>query len=193
MMDDQHITDQLDAYVLGLLEPAERTAVERHAAECEPCRTALQRERRLAQLLRETAHATPQISRARLQQLMPAPPQRRTPFWERINLGMPRSMQKQFVTLAFVAMLLISTLGLQMFANPRAFSARAYQITTTLTTHTPSATLSAAENGVLTAPAAVATAVASNTAPAQEAAVVDQRALTPEPAPLAATPIANNP
>lgn len=188
-MDENHITDRVHDYVLGLLEPAERTAVEAHVAHCATCRVALQRERALVQLLRETASAVPQLPEARLRQLMPRPPQRRLPLWERLNLGMPRSMQKQFVALAFVAVLLISTLGLQMFGDPHAFTAGAGEIRNSTSTDTPVATLPAGTNSVALAPTQEPTAVVANTALATEPAVVQTANIAPEPAPLAATPV----
>jgi hypothetical protein len=53
---DPHFTrDDAEAYVLGALEPARSSALEAHAAECEPCSRLLQAEALLEEDLRQVA------------------------------------------------------------------------------------------------------------------------------------------
>ena len=53
---DPHFTrDDAEAYVLGALEPARCSALEAHAAECEPCSQLLQAEALLEEDLRQVA------------------------------------------------------------------------------------------------------------------------------------------
>jgi anti-sigma-K factor RskA len=51
----EHVTDDLGLYAAGLLEVAERRAVERHLAGCADCRAALRAEERTAWALAEAA------------------------------------------------------------------------------------------------------------------------------------------
>ncbi|MCB0036412.1 MAG: zf-HC2 domain-containing protein, partial [Anaerolineales bacterium] len=80
-MESLHIQPQLTDYVLGLLSYDEKKALEQHAALCDVCRQALERERLIAQTVRETLTAVPLPSPARLQQLMPQPPQKTKSWW----------------------------------------------------------------------------------------------------------------
>jgi anti-sigma-K factor RskA len=50
-MQVRHVDEQIDAYVLGALEPHEIAEVEAHLAECETCRALLAASRRVADLL----------------------------------------------------------------------------------------------------------------------------------------------
>ena len=52
-MPDEHILDELGAYALGALEPAEKEAADRHLAVCADCRAAAAEYRGLAADLRE--------------------------------------------------------------------------------------------------------------------------------------------
>ncbi len=54
MTDDrQHVIDELDAYVHGLLDESEAAHVERHCSECESCHVELEQARRRRALLEE--------------------------------------------------------------------------------------------------------------------------------------------
>ncbi|MCA9975030.1 MAG: zf-HC2 domain-containing protein [Anaerolineae bacterium] len=71
MMNEQHVTTQISDYVLGLLAAQARRDVERHMAHCEMCRAALQQERALVQLVRETLDEAIRPNPVRLQQFTP--------------------------------------------------------------------------------------------------------------------------
>src|SRR5687768_8924748 len=50
-MSDQHVTDLLELYALGALEPAEMPGVERHLESCAECRAALEEQRMVVEQL----------------------------------------------------------------------------------------------------------------------------------------------
>lgn len=133
----QHVDQQAAEYVLDLLPSGERRRVEQHAAECATCREALQRESHLAQRVRGALHTATRPSPARLQQLMPTPPQPRAvhPLWH--------GWQKQLAPLAVALLLLVSTLGVQLAARPGSWLAPAPALlgATATMTQTPTATL----------------------------------------------------
>ena len=61
---DPHFTrDDAEAYVLGLLEPARSSALEAHAAACEPCSQLLRAEAMLEEDLYQLANANPGVGR----------------------------------------------------------------------------------------------------------------------------------
>lgn len=106
-MEAKHIRHQISDYVIGLLTPDERRALEIHAATCLDCQVALQRERQVALLVRETLQAAPQPTAERLRSLMP-PVERRPPArW------VTRGWQRQLAPLMVALLLLLSTFGLR--------------------------------------------------------------------------------
>lgn len=89
-------------YVLGLLDSAETRALEQHAAICDDCRSAIESERRISQLMRSTVATLPRANQTRLNTLMPAIPgqtQRTSSIWLRWQNGLA-------VAAVFVAMLI---------------------------------------------------------------------------------------
>ncbi len=186
-MDEKHITHQLDAYMLGLLSPEERQAVHHHVAHCEACREALQREREMADLLRATLHDATDHDPVRLRQLMPPVPKKRQPFWAALTgIGIPRSVQKQFAAVTMVALLLIGSLGLQIFTEPDSFSVQAASMTETDTTATSQPRV-VSTIGIAIPPTLQQVDSAVGTRPSR----LRTGNVTPEPAPLAATPVSN--
>lgn len=138
IMESLHIQPQLTDYVLGLLSYDEKKALEQHAALCDVCRQALERERLLVQTVRETLTAVPLPSSAQLQQLMPQPPQKAKSWWgkrwQTINPLVP--VLKPMAILAMVIMLFWGSLGL----GSGSYAAVAATMTATSTT-APTATI----------------------------------------------------
>lgn len=107
-MNQEHVFTQIPDYVLDLLPRRERQRVEKHAAVCADCRQALQQESHIGSTVRHTILAATQPDRARLAQLMPPPPVRRTrSFFHFI-------WQKQLAPVALFLLLLAGSLSLHL-------------------------------------------------------------------------------
>jgi hypothetical protein len=94
-------------YVLDLLPAEERQLVEFHAAGCVACRQAIQRERQVGQVVRETLLRLPRPASGRLNGLRPAYPRPR-PFF---------TAPRQLAALALMVCLLLGTVGLNQANN----------------------------------------------------------------------------
>lgn len=89
-------------YVLGLLDSAESQSLEQHAATCDDCRSAIEAERRISQMMRSTVSALPRANQTRLNTLMPAfpkQPRQSSGIWLRWQNGLA-------VAAVFVAMMI---------------------------------------------------------------------------------------
>lgn len=79
-MDSIHVQEQITDYVLDLLPTKEKQGVARHIAGCEACRRAVQQEREVGRLVRDTFNAVTKPDYDQLQSLMPPIPARRSSF-----------------------------------------------------------------------------------------------------------------
>lgn len=101
---DHSTTYQLIAdYVLDLLPAEKRHLVENHVAACPACRQAIQRERQVGQVVRETLIQLPRPSAARLSQLRPVAARSR-PFF--------LTAQRSLAALTLMVLVVLGTLGL---------------------------------------------------------------------------------
>lgn len=75
---EQEWRAMLADYALGMLPVPQAERVAFHLATCESCRSAVLKERALAQEVRAAVHTLSQPAPARLRALMPAAPQRHT-------------------------------------------------------------------------------------------------------------------
>lgn len=71
MLAQEHPSNKLSDYVLGLLSPAERQRIDRHLARCARCRQALKQERSMTREVRQTLHAATRPSPEQLTRLLP--------------------------------------------------------------------------------------------------------------------------
>lgn len=94
-------------YVLDLLPAEERQLVEVHVAGCAACRQAIQRERQVGQVVRDTLLRLPRPAAGRLNQLRPVY-QRPRPFF---------SASRQLAAMALMVCLLLGTVGLNQASN----------------------------------------------------------------------------
>jgi hypothetical protein len=94
-------------YVLDLLPAETRQLMEFHAAGCPDCRQAIQRERQVGQVVRDTLLRLPRPASGRLNQLRPVY-QRPRPFF---------SAPRQLAALALMVCLLLGTVGLNQAAH----------------------------------------------------------------------------
>jgi anti-sigma-K factor RskA len=115
-MNEQHVDDLLDLYVLAALEPDEHAAVEAHLATCARCQAQLNEARRVVELLAWTPeqHDPPAYLRtrvlehvARLQRIE-RPPQ--PSMWQRLQQALPLPMAR--VGWAVSAAMLVAALVL---------------------------------------------------------------------------------
>lgn len=159
----------LTGYALGLLDAEERRAVERHALACAVCRSEIQTDRQLDQLVRSTLQTVTHIDNGRLRKLMPTSPRRRVQRWQVV-------VQRQLVPVCMLLLLFFSGLGVYQTMQHEPTNGVGFPTALAATaTHTVSPTETAvATRAVETA---VETAAAANAT----------QLITPSPA---ATPIA---
>ena len=100
------MNNQLQNYVLDLLSPTERKAVEREAARDEAVRLALRREREVERLVRETLQQATTPTYGRIPQLMPPIPRQRPYPWR------VYTWQRSVAALALVLVLFLGAAGL---------------------------------------------------------------------------------
>lgn len=149
MLIQQHPSSLLSDYVLDLLSLSERRQVEQHLAACPRCRAAVQEERALVHDVRATLLRAGDAAPARLRQLMPEPPRRRT-------------MALQYVfwrPIAAMALVLVLVVGLTQWNQPGAGAPFAQPSATTMAatmTHTPEAYTPTATGTTISARATVA-------------------------------------
>lgn len=143
----EHIQALIPDYVLGLLDPQTRRAVEAHTLTCAVCSRALARERQLARVIGDTIHDLTRPEPARLRALRPALPMHREPRGRVLLAGLTP-------VVAVVVMLvagLMSYSGQPLpFATPLLPGGAVVTNTPTSTatqTHTPTATLAALPPG----------------------------------------------
>jgi anti-sigma factor RsiW len=103
-MDTDHVQPLISDYVLGLASAEERRQVERHSLACAACASALERERRLASMVRQTAQAAT-LPASRLAQLRPALPRRFSAPHKRLS--------RQLAPAMMILVLLCASLGVQ--------------------------------------------------------------------------------
>ena len=165
-------------YVLDLLPAETRLLVEFHAAGCADCRQAIQRERQVGQVLRDTLLRLPRPASGRLNELRPAY-QRPRPFF---------TAPRQVAVLALMVCLLLGTVGLNQAAHnqpewplqsPTVLVATKTATATTAPTSTEMITEALRPASVPTNPVAT---VAYNGAPSPAAgpAAVPNPAVTPD-------------
>ena len=163
-MDTDPIWQLIPDYVLGLLPDDKQHQVEQHARHCSACREAIRRERQIETLLRQTVQVAARPTPGQLARLRPTPPRRIDLFRERLYRQLaPLTM----IALLAVLGLLVQTGGLRTFEP--AFAQTAGAPTQAMTsTHTPTATLAAADATIETGAAPATLSPAQNRAPAPE-------------------------
>ncbi|MDX1413533.1 MAG: zf-HC2 domain-containing protein [Candidatus Promineifilaceae bacterium] len=137
-MKHDEFRQKLPDYALDLLSPQQLVAVEHHLAQCTSCQQALQHERKIAHLIRSSVSIASRPDVARLRELMPAPPKKKSVYWKRSG------WQKQLAPVMLVLFLSIGVF-LTQISKPSgslpAFVSTAYAATAT-STNTPTATTS---------------------------------------------------
>ena len=138
MIETRKSTNLLQEYVLDLLPAAEKEQLTRQMSQDPDLLAAVQQERQVGQLVRQTLQKATAVDNGRLVQLMPAIPQRRR--LTRPGFA-PRQLGRQ---LAAVAMLLVLLLGGWQWFNsgqPSLWPSPPTMVAVTATmTHTPAAT-----------------------------------------------------
>jgi anti-sigma factor RsiW len=142
-MESEHPLTLLPDYALGLLPADERRRVESHTRQCPACRLALQRERGIEGLVRQTVHAAARPAPGRLAALRPEVP---------VARPRPKALYLRLAPVTLVAVLL--ALGLLFGPGRPSFTpglfgpglATAGPTATVTSTHTPTATLAAADD-----------------------------------------------
>ena len=136
MIETRKSTNLLQEYVLDLLPAAEKELLTRQISQDPDLLAAVQQERQVGQLVRQTLQKATAVDNGRLVQLMPAIPQR-----QRLAGFAPRQLGRQ---LAAVAMLLVLLLGGWQWFNsgqPSLWPSPPTMVAVTATmTHTPAAT-----------------------------------------------------
>lgn len=182
MIDSENRNNLLQDYVLDLLPPAEKEGVTRQIGGDPALLAAVQRERQVGQLVKQTLQHAAAADNGRLVQLMPAIPARKRAFWSK---WVSRQLGQQ---LAAVAMLLVLLLGgWQWFNGDNApvWEAPPTILAVTATmTHTPAATE--------TQMVPTETAVAIQPGPKTNRDTPFVRTPAPLPTPVAAVPINAN-
>jgi hypothetical protein len=129
-------TNQLQEYVLNLLPPAEREAVEQKAVRDEALRLALHQEREVGRLVRTTLQETTAPAYGRIPQLMPAIPRQRPYLWPGLT------WQRSVAALALVLVLFLGSAGLYQSRQAAITNATPTMMAATATfIHEPTATL----------------------------------------------------
>lgn len=136
-MTHDEIHQQLTDYALGLLPRGKLDLVEAHLGQCSACRSALQVEKEIGQIVQGTLQIAGQSDARRLRALMPQPPQHGRLPWQRAG------WQKQLAPLFIIFTLLLGAFASQQLlpsgANLPGFVVTAYASTAT-STITPTAT-----------------------------------------------------
>lgn len=73
-MNHQHFSTQISDYLLDLLPPPERQALESHLIDCPHCRQVVLSQQQLVQTIRGTLAVATRPGPGRIAQLMPPPP-----------------------------------------------------------------------------------------------------------------------
>ena len=184
----QHASQLIPDYVLGLLTAEERQRVEQHARQCAACRDAIWRERQIEALVRQSVQSTAAPHPGRLHSLRPAAPGRAARYRDQLY--------RQLAPVTVIVVLLMVGLlaqagGLDTFRPAFAQTASPPTLTATLT-HTPTATLAAAASETTTPAQAARLAPRTFDTSALPGPQVSPRPVgaTAAPAPVA-TPIIN--
>lgn len=129
-------TNHLQEYVLNLLPPVEREAVEQEAARDEALRLALRQEREVGRLVRTTLQETTAPAYGRIPQLMPAIPRQRPYPWPSLT------WQRSVAALALVLVLFLGSAGLYQSRQAASANATPTMMAATATfIHEPTVTL----------------------------------------------------
>ncbi len=133
-------TNQLQEYVLDLLPPVEREAVEQEAAQDEALRLILRRERKVGRLVRTTLQETTAPASGRIPQLMPAVPRQRPYPWRGLT------WQRSVAALSLILVIFLGSAGLYQSRQAAITSATPTLMAVTATfTREPTATLAQLE------------------------------------------------
>ncbi|MEM7331752.1 MAG: zf-HC2 domain-containing protein [Chloroflexota bacterium] len=161
---------QLTDYALGLLNPAERKAVEDHASDCVSCQQALAEELQFTTLVQTTIQTATHVENGRLQKLMPTIPTKKQTIWQR------PIWQRQLASICVLAILLFGGLGVYQsnFGDTNGFIAPTSLSITATNTALPTETTVANEP-----PANVPTSTAVAGQPDSEQSIAPQPAATP--------------
>lgn len=112
IMNNEHVDLQIADYVLGLLPPPAKQALERHTAVCPQCRAALHKEQTMSHMVRATLHTASQPPTAvALRRLMPVPPVRST--WS-------LTWQRTLAPVGILILMLVGSLGFRYGGSPTA-------------------------------------------------------------------------
>ncbi len=101
MIETNHIQPKLTDYVLGLLSGQERQDVDHHVAICPTCQDVLDSEMKMGRAIQQTLHVGTQPTNGRLQQLMPAIPQKNKQW------GWNLALQRQITSALVLSMLIL--------------------------------------------------------------------------------------
>lgn len=171
----QHPVALMSDYVLGLLPADERARLERHAASCPACRSAIERERNLFVVVRSTVASASRPNPSRLAALRPAVPHkpaaRAAVSWQRL------------APVTMLLLLILSAFAIQLSGGDRPLNDNLRGLLPA--THTPTATAT-------TQPTATIAAQPPDERPALVPEAQPPAPLTPEivalPTPIAALP-----
>ncbi len=144
---ENHYTDKISDYVLGMLDSADIPHLEKHAQCCETCRTAIAQERQLLAQISATFTVMPQPTHARLMRLMPAPPTARRTF--------NQAWQRAVTVMAMAIFLLIGGFTLRPNGSTPIIASPApsmVALTATVTTAAPTSTPTQLAQGVFVTP-----------------------------------------
>lgn len=118
-MDSTHIQHQITEYVLDLLPAEEKQAAAHHIAGCDQCRQAVQQERELGRLVHSTINSATTAQPGRLQSLMPAIPDRRSPVPALLAPLRRWDTRRQW---AIACLLLVAVMGAFLFGGSNPYS-----------------------------------------------------------------------
>ena len=122
MMTSHPLSNKRSDYVLGLLSDDEKNHFEHHLSGCPSCRAALEKDRQVGRLVKQTVHAQGHLSPARARSLMPQVPVQKTGF----DLPLWRTGWVQPMTLVGIILaLVVSFFNMGTNGSPAAVAATA--------------------------------------------------------------------
>jgi anti-sigma factor RsiW len=134
-MRHKEIHQQLPDYVLGLLTPGQAQEVTQHLADCTACRRMVQGEREVAVRVRDTLNAATRPDAARLSQLIPPVPQKRS------RSGISANWTTRLAPALVLLFVIVGSLLMSALDSRRPMSFFFAATATATSTNTPTATV----------------------------------------------------
>lgn len=131
----EEVEQKLQDYVLGLLPPATTEEMAHHVATCSACRRAVQEERAVGELVRSTLSCTARIDESRLRSLKPPMP------WLARRQGIAAGWTARLAPALMLLLLLAGTFVVLATDSERSMPLFIPATATTVSTHTPTATI----------------------------------------------------